>query len=121
MKFSTLSIATLLALYPLAPLHAASSPTLALFAPRVAADLPGMVLVRGGGDDRSGRGGGDDHSGRGHDGDDDHDDDHHDDDDDHDDDHDDDVRGSGRDRPRIPGGSGCDDPGDILEHPECRP
>jgi hypothetical protein len=31
-------------------------------------------------------------------------------------DHDD----SGRDRPRIPGGSGCDDPEDILEHPECR-
>ena len=28
--------------------------------------------------------------------------------------------GSGRDKPRIPGGSGCDDPGDILEHPECR-
>lgn len=28
---------------------------------------------------------------------------------------------SGRDRPRIPGGSGCDDPGDLLEHPECRP
>lgn len=27
---------------------------------------------------------------------------------------------SGRDRPRIPGGSGCDDPGDIAEHPECR-
>jgi hypothetical protein len=23
-------------------------------------------------------------------------------------------------RPRIPGGSGCDDPGDIIEHPECR-
>ena len=22
-------------------------------------------------------------------------------------------------RPRTPGGSGCDDPGDILEHPEC--
>jgi hypothetical protein len=22
---------------------------------------------------------------------------------------------------RIPGGSGCDDPGDILEHPECTP
>lgn len=20
---------------------------------------------------------------------------------------------------RVPGGSGCDDPGDILEHPEC--
>ncbi|MFM2356684.1 MAG: hypothetical protein RLZZ528_2420 [Pseudomonadota bacterium] len=24
-----------------------------------------------------------------------------------------------RRKPRIPGGSGCDDPGDILEHPEC--
>lgn len=28
--------------------------------------------------------------------------------------------GSGRDKPRIPGGSGCDDPGDLVEHPECR-
>ena len=27
---------------------------------------------------------------------------------------------SGRDRPRIPGGSGCDDPGDVIEHAECR-
>lgn len=26
----------------------------------------------------------------------------------------------GRSKPRIPGGSGCDDPEDILEHPECR-
>lgn len=26
-----------------------------------------------------------------------------------------------RRRPRVPGGSGCDDPGDIIEHPECRP
>ena len=26
-----------------------------------------------------------------------------------------------RRRPRIPGGSGCDDPHDIIEHPECRP
>lgn len=25
-----------------------------------------------------------------------------------------------RRKPRIPGGSGCDDPGDVLEHPECR-
>ncbi|MDX2157011.1 MAG: hypothetical protein SFW09_10940 [Hyphomicrobiaceae bacterium] len=25
-----------------------------------------------------------------------------------------------RRRPRVPGGSGCDDPEDILEHPECR-
>jgi hypothetical protein len=23
-------------------------------------------------------------------------------------------------RPRVPGGSGCDDPEDIIEHPECR-
>jgi hypothetical protein len=27
--------------------------------------------------------------------------------------------GSGRDKPRIPGGSGCDDAGDIAEHAEC--
>lgn len=26
-----------------------------------------------------------------------------------------------RRKPRVPGGSGCDDPGDIREHPECRP
>ena len=31
-----------------------------------------------------------------------------------------DDSGSGRDEPRIPGGSGCDDPEDILEHPECQ-
>jgi hypothetical protein len=37
------------------------------------------------------------------------------------DDNDDDnsLSGSGRDKPRIPGGSGCDDPGDVAEHPEC--
>ena len=46
-------------------------------------------------DDNSGQGGGDDS----------------------DDDGDDDS--SGRDEPRIPGGSGCDDAGDIAEHPEC--
>ena len=23
-------------------------------------------------------------------------------------------------RPRVPGGSGCDDPHDVIEHPECR-
>ena len=27
---------------------------------------------------------------------------------------------SGRDRPRVPGGSGCDTPEDIAEHSECR-
>ncbi len=26
-----------------------------------------------------------------------------------------------RRKPRIPGGSGCDDPEDIIEHPECTP
>ena len=26
-----------------------------------------------------------------------------------------------RSRPRVPGGSGCDDPQDIIEHPECTP
>jgi hypothetical protein len=25
-----------------------------------------------------------------------------------------------RRRPRVPGGSGCDDPRDLIEHPECR-
>ena len=25
-----------------------------------------------------------------------------------------------RRKKRIPGGSGCDDPGDVLEHPQCR-
>jgi hypothetical protein len=25
-----------------------------------------------------------------------------------------------RRKPRVPGGSGCDDPRDIIEHPECR-
>lgn len=35
------------------------------------------------------------------------------------DDSSDDGDSSGRDKPRIPGGSGCDDAGDIAEHPEC--
>jgi hypothetical protein len=26
-----------------------------------------------------------------------------------------------RRKPRVPGGSGCDDPRDLIEHPECRP
>jgi hypothetical protein len=25
-----------------------------------------------------------------------------------------------RSKKRVPGGSGCDDPRDIIEHPECR-
>ncbi len=31
------------------------------------------------------------------------------------------LSGSGRRKPRIPGGSGCDDAGDVAEHPECSP
>jgi hypothetical protein len=31
-----------------------------------------------------------------------------------------DVSGSGRKKPRIKGGSGCDDPGDVAEHAACR-
>ncbi len=64
----------------------------------------------GGDDDNSGSGDGDGNSGSGG-GDDD--------DSDSDDDSADDGDSSGRDKPRIPGGSGCDDPGDIAEHPEC--
>lgn len=30
------------------------------------------------------------------------------------------AKGSGRGKPRVPGGSGCDDPEDLIEHPECR-
>lgn len=29
------------------------------------------------------------------------------------------AKGSGRRKPRVPGGSGCDDPEDVIEHPEC--
>lgn len=29
------------------------------------------------------------------------------------------AKGSGRGKPRVPGGSGCDDPEDLIEHPEC--
>jgi hypothetical protein len=80
----------------------------------------------GSGSDNSGHGGGDD------DRDDDRDDDSNDNDDNDDnggrrggassDDSDDNnaVSGSGRSRARVPGGSGCDDAGDIAEHPECR-
>jgi hypothetical protein len=39
---------------------------------------------------------------------------------DDDDDGDNDESGSGRRKPRIPGGSGCDDPGDVAEHAECQ-
>ena len=29
------------------------------------------------------------------------------------------AKGSGRGKTRVPGGSGCDDPRDLIEHPEC--
>ena len=79
---------------------------------------------------RQGHGGGDDDHGddHGNDHDDDHDDDHggggHSSDDsaNHDAGGDDNSAGSasGRKKPRIKGGSGCDDAGDVAEHPECR-
>jgi hypothetical protein len=69
----------------------------------------------------------DDNSGSGHGGDDDNDDDnsgsgHGGDDDSSSDDSDDDGddSNSGRRKPRIPGGSGCDDAQDVVEHAECR-
>ena len=31
------------------------------------------------------------------------------------------VTETDRRRPRVPGGSGCDSPRDIREHPECTP
>jgi hypothetical protein len=41
-------------------------------------------------------------------------------DDNSDDDNDDnDGSGSGRSKPRVPGGSGCDDAGDVAEHASC--
>jgi hypothetical protein len=72
-----------------------------------------VQLVKDGGDDGAGDDrGGDDH-GRGGD-------------DDGDDDANDDNGGGknadddGGRRPRVPGGAGCDDPGDVAEHASCR-
>ena len=68
------------------------------------ATLPEVLqMAKNGADDGPGHDQGDDHGGRGGD-----------------DDDDDNGSGSGRDKPRIPGGSGCDDPGDVAEHAECR-
>jgi hypothetical protein len=84
---------------------------------------PYVQQARRGGDDNSGsdRSG---HSGGGRDSrDDSDDDDSNDNSDDNgsmDDSNDDDTNPSGRKKPRVPGGSGCDDAGDIAEHPECR-
>lgn len=36
-----------------------------------------------------------------------------------DDNDDNDDSGSGRSKPRVPGGSGCDDAGDVAEHASC--
>lgn len=90
-----------------------------------------LQLAKDGGDDsgsgnsgsgNSGSGGGDDDGGDDN-GDDDGDDDNGGDrDDSADDDSNDDSpqSNSNRRKPRIPGGSGCDDAGDVAEHPECR-
>jgi hypothetical protein len=96
----------------------------------------GLVQLVGGDDNNSG---GDDHGGGGSDSSDDSDGDDHggggsnsndddgDDDGDkaedsasHDSDDDGDASGSNRRKPRVPGGSGCDDAGDVAEHAECR-
>ena len=87
----------------------------------------GLQLARNGGDD----GGGDDHGGGGNSGhggqggghsghgggDDDDDGDHHSSNHDHSDD--DTGSGSGRKKPRVPKGSGCDGAGDVAEHASC--
>jgi hypothetical protein len=72
-----------------------------------------------GGDDNSG---GDDDNGNDSDDDDSNDDNGGDRDDSSDDDSNDDSNqsNSNRRKPRIPGGSGCDDAGDVAEHAECR-
>lgn len=89
------------------------------FATVVPHDL--LLLAKDGGDSSgsSSGSGGDDKS----DSDDDND---SDDDDSNDDSNDDDSNddsnqsNSNRRKPRIPGGSGCDDAGDVAEHAECR-
>jgi hypothetical protein len=92
-----------------------------------------LQLAKDGGGDSGGDDNGGGNSGSGHSGND------TDDDNDSDDDDSDDDNGGDRDRssnddsnddspqsnsnrrkPRIPGGSGCDDAGDIAEHAECR-
>ena len=109
MKATLLASAVLLSLVALVPASSANpDPTgLGLSDHFPAFEIEGFDLAKRG----RGRGrGGDDNRGRDRDN------------EDRDDDRDDDDNGSGsgRDKPRIPGGSGCDDPGDILEHPECR-
>jgi hypothetical protein len=70
-----------------------------------------QLASKGSGEGGSGHDAGDDNGGR------------HDSSDDsrHDsgDDGDDDESGSGRSKKRIPGGSGCDDAGDVAEHGSC--
>lgn len=70
----------------------------------------------GGGDDSAGQDSGDDHGGSS--GSDDSDDDGDDNDNDNNDDNNNDS-GSGRSKPRVPGGSGCDSAQDRAEHPGC--
>ena len=109
----TLLTSAAAALFLVAPLAAPAAATVwSAATPTVSADtldgglsIDGKALARRGSDDR----GGDDRGGHRRGG--------------RDDDRREDRgrdRSSGRDKPRIPGGSGCDDPHDIIEHPECR-
>lgn len=66
----------------------------------------------GGGDDSAGQDSGDDHGGSSSP-------DGSDDDGDDDNDNNNDDSGSGRSKPRVPGGSGCDSAQDRAEHPGC--
>jgi hypothetical protein len=109
---------------------AANALTYSVAGPAVMAGSKDAIPMFKGGDDDSDDDSDEDSSGHGGGHDDDHDDDHgsgHGGGDDSNDDNSDDSSdddstesGSGRDKPRIPGGSGCDDLFDLIEHPECR-
>ncbi|MGL4310417.1 MAG: hypothetical protein ACRCSU_08000 [Paracoccaceae bacterium] len=108
LKTLTLSLTASLALTAAFPAQAAVYTDLAGL---VAADTNHDFARRGGDDDRGsddrggrGRGGDDDRRGGRRGG----------------DDRNDDSRSSGRKKPRVKGGSGCDDAHDIIEHAECR-
>ncbi len=83
---------------------ASASGSIDLSGPAITAKAPALQFADNGSDDGSDHDSGDDKGG-------DNDDDSNDDDDD---------SGSGRKKVRVPGGSGCDDAGDVAEHSECK-
>jgi hypothetical protein len=103
--FATTALALILAV-PASAAVPADDATLVSKAP-----VPVQQLAHSGSGGNSGPGGGNSGPGGGSD----------DDSDNDDDDNDDDGSGSGRGKPRAPGGSGCDDPGDVEEHASCSP